>query len=820
MIHDAGSNGEKTAKIRRMPAFALILFFAILLFALPAQAADSAISMEILYGYDNAAKGGRYLPVRISVNSEAERDISATLMIQSLESDGSVYQYDFPVTLEAGGLSRLKEYIPLGTRTTQLYVCLLDESGAVLTNEVVNLNVSWDVPELFIGILSDNPNDLTFLDGVGIDYGLMRTRTFELVEEDISTDEEELDQLDVLVVNDYRLSAMSDGKISSIMTWVYNGGVLLIGTGARVDDTLGILSDELLDSPYDSPSLYHIDLSESYPMENQDAGMLAVMCVNLSLHGGNIVISSDNLGLLSVANKERGLIGVSAFDLSELTQFCESEPAYVDFFLTSLIGEDRIRDLAQVVYSGNSDYYTSIQALINTGNVEKLPNLTLYVILIVIYLLILGPGMYLFLRHRNLQNYYRRGVLILAFVFVVIIYLVGSATRFRSTFYTYATILDSMDGYVTDTTYVNIRNPYNRTFEVSLDPDYAVLPITRSQRNMPWQNTGITVEDDYQIRIEQLLDRTLLTAQNVAAFSPRYFELKKRNSNEEGEGISGEISYFDGVITGWIKNDYSYTLENIAVILYGNLVTIENIEPGEIKELDDLTVLSFPLNASQIVAEYITGQSSFAYSDIGNTEYLRAMKRAAMLQFYMDNYMMGYTADAKIIAFSQEKEDTSFLVQSEGDTYGITMLTSSLSVASSRNGQVYRSVLMKTPVVVTGEYNARNNTMNGALPLTLEYQLGTDLLVEDLTFRSVSDAFTGIGDERDQATIFSGSMYLYNHITGSYDKLDTVDAVLSTEDLRPYLSPGNILTVRYIYEGTGSLREIELPMPMVTGRSF
>ncbi len=832
MVNDAPGQVKRPLGKKRIPFMAAILFFAMLFFGMTAFAAQAEgnpltvnsdnphVSMDIVYGYDNAAKGGRYLPVRISVMSDLGYEVPATLKIRLEESDGAIYEYDFPLTIAEAGQTQVTEYIPLGTRTTQLYVCLADGSGAIITEQLVNLNVSWDVPELFIGILSDNPNDLTFLDGVGIDYGLMRTRTFELVEEDISTDEEELDQLDVLVVNDYRLSAMSDGKISSIMTWVYNGGVLLIGTGARVDDTLGILSDELLDSPYDSPSLYHIDLSESYPMENQDAGMLAVMCVNLSLHGGNIVISSDNLGLLSVANKERGLIGVSAFDLSELTQFCESEPAYVDFFLTSLIGEDRIRDLAQVVYSGNSDYYTSIQALINTGNVEKLPNLTLYVILIVIYLLILGPGMYLFLRHRNLQNYYRRGVLILAFVFVVIIYLVGSATRFRSTFYTYATILDSMDGYVTDTTYVNIRNPYNRTFEVSLDPDYAVLPITRSQRNMPWQNTGITVEDDYQIRIEQLPDRTLLTAQSVAAFSPRYFELKKRNSNEEGEGISGEISYFDGVITGWIKNDYSYTLENIAVILYGNLVTIENIEPGEIKELDDLTVLSFPLNASQIVAEYITGQSSFAYSDIGNTEYLRAMKRAAMLQFYMDNYMMGYTADAKIIAFSQEKEDTSFLVQSEGDTYGITMLTSSISVASSRNGQVYRSVLMKTPVVVTGEYNARNNTMNGALPLTLEYQLGTDLLVEDLTFRSVSDAFTGIGDERDQATIFSGSMYLYNHITGSYDKLDTVDAVLSTEDLRPYLSPGNILTVRYIYEGTGSLREIELPMPMVTGRSF
>ncbi len=811
----------------------VILIFVILFFDMQALAAQTGgnpltvntdnphVSMDIVYGYDNAAKGGRYLPVRINIVSDTGHDTEATLRIRLVESDGSVYEYDFPVTIEASGETFIKEYIPLGTRTTQLYVCLADETDAVITEQLVNLNVSWDVPELFIGILSDRPQDLTFLEGVGVDYGLMRTRTFELDADDISSDEADLDQLDVLVVNDYRLRYLGEDKISAIMTWVYDGGVLLVGTGERVDDTLGGLPDDLLDAPYDPPSLYHVDLSESYPMEDRDAGMLAIMCVNLSLHGGNIVISSDNLGLLSVANKEQGLIGVTAFDLSELMQFCESEPAYVDFFLTSLIGEDRIRDLAQVVYSGNSEYYNAIQDFINTGNVEKLPNLPLYVILIVIYLLILGPGMYLFLRHRDLQIYYRRGVVILSLIFVVIIYFVGSATRFRSTFYTYATILDSMDGYVTDKTYVNIRNPYTRTFEVRLDPDYSVLPITRSQRAIARQIPEITGEDDYQIKIEKAPDCTLLTGNHIAAFSPRYFELEKKSSNEGGERITGELRFYDGALTGWIQNDYPYTLENIAIILYGNLVTIDRIEPGEIKELAGLTVLSFPLSATQNVAEYITGQSEFADSDIGNTDYLRSMKRSALLQFYMDNYMKGYTADAKVIAFSSEKEDTSFLAESDEETYGITMLTSTLSVnASGDDGSVYRSVLMKTPAVVTGEYNAKDNTMNGAQPLTIEYQMGTDIIVESLTFRPVAEDFTGSGDPRDQTTAFSGSIYLYNHITGSYDRLDDEAATLTAEDLRPYLSPGNILTVRYVYEGTGSLRNISLPMPMVLGRNL
>ena len=38
------------------------------------------------------------------------------------------------------------------------------------------------------------------------------------------------------------------------------------------------------------------------------------------------------------------------------------------------------------------------------------------------------------------------------------------------------------------------------------------------------------------------------------------------------------------------------------------------------------------------------------------------------------------------------------------------------------------------------------------------------------------------------------------------------------EELRSYLSPGNILTVRYVYEGTGGYNAVQLPMPMVAGR--
>ena len=106
--------------------------------------------------------------------------------------------------------------------------------------------------------------------------------------------------------------------------------------------------------------------------------------------------------------------------------------------------------------------------------------------------------------------------------------------------------------------------------------------------------------------------------------------------------------------------------------------------------------------------------------------------------------------------------------------------------------------------------------MSGAEPLTLEYQFGTDIEVESLTFETVSEEFSDTGNG-SLSRIFTGSIYFYNYGTGNFDKMELEGKTLNVEQLKPYLSPGNTLTVRYAYNG-GGYDAIQLPMPMVAGR--
>lgn len=819
MGREFGWNIETVRPQRRWIAAmaALFMFLCGLAFCTPALAAEEPVAMDVRYGYDNTAKGGRYLPLDVTVRNNQEQPLSATLMIKSMESDGTLYRYDHAVAAEPLSEQLYRYYIPLGNNANQLFLTLADGDGNTILNKKVKLNVSRDVPEMFIGLLSDEAWALNYFDSVGVHYSTMRTRTFELDAETFPEEEIGLSLFDVLVVNNYKLRSLSEKQTAAVMDWVHNGGVLILGTGERVDDTLGRFAPELLDDSYGTPSLRHIDLGEGFSLDDPGDGMLAISCVDIPLHGGNVILSSNGFPLLTAAAKEQGMIAVAAYDLGDISEFCSRQPAYVDYMLTSLLGESRINRLAKVVYSGNSGKFWSVQNLINTGDVDKLPRLMVYVGIIVIYLLMLGPGLYLFLRNRELQIYYRRGVVVLSLVFAGIIYMMGTTTRFRSTFYTYAAIQDVTEDYVTETTYLNIRNPYNRPYTVELAPEYSVLPITESYLYDGGGTAEFSGDEPYQIAIETTSEQTTIHSQNIAAFTPRYFQLERRVDNTDQIGITGEVDYFEGKISGSLTNRFPFPLENTTLILYGNMVQLDRMEPGETKNLEDYDLLRFPLGNSYVVAERVSGENAYHKTDINDKSYLLAMERSNMLKFYMDNYMTGYTADARILAFSTDKEDSQFLKTVSEETYGLTMLTVSMPVNASRDRSLYRSVLMKTPKVVNGTYDETTNSMSSIEPLTLEYQLGGDIDVESLTFETVSEEFLEAGNT-SFTRAFTGSIYFYNYGSGNYDQVDLEGRTMDVDQLRPYLSPNNTLTVRYVYDGMGGYNSIQLPMPMVAGR--
>lgn len=777
----------------------------------------SGIGMEVSYGYDGNAKSDRYVPVNFTLKSQSDSPFNGTVRVEAMESDYDIYQYDYPISLDAMGSAEESLDVPVG-RADILYVKLLDSQGTELIRKRLKMNVPTDVAELYVGVLSDEPDKLSYMEGVGVNYSAVRIRTFQLQTEQLPDHVIGLDLLDVLVITDYDTRKLSKDQIQAIMEWVKEGGTLLIGTGARADDTLYAFRSDLLNEDYAVPAEKSVDMGVEYATNGPGDSFMNLVCADISLKGGTGVLANDQFPVLTAAARGKGVVGVAAYDFVDIAPFCEVQRSYVDKLFTALLGDTRINNLSSFLYSGNSGQFWSVQNMLNTGDVDKLPGLVFYSIVILSYIALVGPGTYLYLKRKDGRRYYRTAIVAVSLLFTVLVYFMGVRTRFRDTFFTYATIFDNSEKFEDEYTYINMRTPYNRAYSILLDPSYSLLPITRSKSYEREPVPKFTGSEDYNVRISYEEDGTRVSVQNAAAFAPKYYALKKRTLNENRKGLWGDITLFKGNVYGTVTNEYPFSVEKVGILMYGKMVVIDELKPGETKKLDGTPVINYPINNSFQVSARVTGSYQYSKADIEDPDYMLALSRTNILSFYLDRYSSFYNQEARIVAFSEDQKDSQFLTNSGYETYGVTMYTSTIDVKSRKNDETYRSALMKMPVSVSGQYYSDSNAIYGVDPVSLEYSLGNDLSVEKLIFENPAEEFLN-NQSTNYTNIFKGNIYFYNHDTGNYDPMDSEKTEYTAAELSPYLSPGNTLTVKYVCEDTVENNwYVTLPMLMVLGR--
>ena len=154
---------EKIKRALKSTLFGLMLAASVTVQSLGAQAlgtdstaakeetVESPVAMDVVYGYQNTAKSGRFLPLKIELSSQSGQAFNGTLCILAMESDFQgynmnldydVYRYEYPVEIEPGGNVNKSVSISLGARVDQMYVRLLDENGNEVVSKRLKLNLN------------------------------------------------------------------------------------------------------------------------------------------------------------------------------------------------------------------------------------------------------------------------------------------------------------------------------------------------------------------------------------------------------------------------------------------------------------------------------------------------------------------------------------------------------------------------------------------------------------------------------------------------------------------------------------------------------
>lgn len=786
-------------------------------------AADD-IYMEVTPVYGNVGRIGSHVPVTVELYCQSPAPFEGTISFCTLESteqqqESEVFEYRYPVSAAPGETVTLPFYVLLGQKSGEILVRLEDKSGDMLREEILEFQIPKDTGNLYIGALDDQVEEIGYLNRVSLNYGMLRSELIPLDASTLPSDVRGLDLLDVLIINNFDTSSLSEKQQKAVWQWMESGGILIFGTGERVSDTLGPFTEKLVEVPYEAPKPAVLNMGAQYGENSQEDAVIRAVCAELSIPGGDEVMASDELPILTTVKKGSGKAGIFSLDLGDLSDFAGRNPNYAENFFVTVVGESELQNLYFYGAYGYDMAYWNAQSLVNTGSPDRLPNMALYGIVIFVYILAAGPGLYLFLRKKGLRRYYGVSLVVFSFLASASVYLIGEKTRFRSEFFTYAAIRDVSEEEIYETAYLNARTPDSRPYTVRLKPEYSVTPVTRLARYDDEPLGTMQGKETGNLTMEYEPEETKITVRKSQAFSPKFFKLKKRSENETGQGIGAELLYFDGRISGTVTNHFSFPLKNTALILYGQAVMIGELGPGETKVLDGSEVLTYPADMTYILADKLSGGDVYFDVDISNEEYLMAQERTSLYSFYLSNYYGGFTPEARIAAFGPDEDAFGAFLDDDDSADGMTLYTCTVDLVTEQDGLVYRSGLMKTPKVTTGSgnYYSSYSTMYGSEQVILEYYLGSDIRVEKLSFLPVSEVFLE-NLKYYYLEQFKGEAYFYNYSTKNYDQVDLEQVDFSYEELKEYLSPSNSLTVKYINGESENGANASLPLLMVTGR--
>ena len=810
---------------KRNYAVILSLIFTLFCCIMSGFAADKngpPVSMEVSSIYGEAGKMGVHVPISVSLYGQSSETFSGIVAIQVLENgageEEEIYEYQYPVEVASAETKTLDLYVPIGQRSSKVHVLLKRNNGTVILAKTMQFDVSSNYGRLMIGVLSDRAEELDYFDEVSLDYGMVQSETIVMDDATFPANAKGLELLDLLVISHYDTDRLSEAQIDAVQTWVEDGGTLLIGTGATVYSTLGAFSDGLVRLPIGGIHYLNVNLGTEYAEKAPGDAEVNMAYADLTIPDGMVLEESDGIPLLTMVKRGSGKIGILSYCLDEITEFVEKNPEYLVQLLTNVLSEDEISNLYYYSSYGSDEEYWNAYSLVSTGSADRLPNLGMYSIVIVIYIILVGPGLFMYLKKKDLSRLYGTTVIAASLGISVIIYIMGAGTRFTSQFFHIASILEMDGGQVEETSYMSVQTPDNRSLAMTVPSVYEVTALTRSSRYNEQSVEEFRPEKEGSVRIREESSGTSVSAKKSKAFEPRFFKMTRRGSLVSQGNISGSLVWYDGKISGTIVNQLPFALEDASLMLYGQMYLIGDMKPGEMLTFEEEEMLVWPLDMSYVAASAIVGADT--KEELSDREYLEKQSRSNLYSYHLGQLFNDYTADAYLVAIGPDGGILSEEKIREQSADGVTLYSAKITVSSGEDESIYRSAMKHDPKITAGSGIIYGDglSMYGTEPIAVEYFLGENLNVEQISFLPVSDQFLE-EPEFYYLKKFDGSAYFYNQTTQMYELVDLSKIHFTTEELRPYLSKKNSVTVKFTAgENAVAGSTMLLPHLMVTGR--
>lgn len=747
--------------------------------------------IRVVCGLDGNYRNGAAIPVTIYIESLYDDFEGAVRMIVPGSSDygTEAVAYEKDVMLSAGVQKIVTMSVYSNSSLASLKFQLEDTGGNVVVDKIVTMKSQTNENAL-AGVLSDDYTALNYFDGQGIylDSYVSTIRLVELNEDIFPEQASGLEALSYLIINSYDTSKLSEAQYLAIKDWVDQGGILIIGTGSDYRQTLSAFQDDFVrgtigDSVEGVLQLASDTKGDDAVQFTKDQGVLS-----LSLQDGspieNILTNPD---LIWNRDYGQGHVVVTAFNLGmEPVNSWNQKAAMSSLILeNSTVGYSGIR-IQNLNYSYTIDSWTMSSALDGLHNINY-PNMQLMIIIFIIFVILVGPGLYLILKLADKREWMWFFVPVLAVGFAAGVFGVSRDMRITSPREASVTTLyyDLDSGNSTQQVCMGIQVPSANVQSVLLNNSLTNLKLTTESYEFYYTQDN-DQKYDYKTAVRETAEGYQLNIRNKSTFGSTYMVLNHMPGSEAEEqpGLELNIERKTTGISGTVTNNTGKDLHWVSIYTLSRVVMIGDMKAGETVEIKETDSQYFDYDMYSInIPGYAIGSKEFNQQNniwyLFSNQYVYSMGQSDVYAYaLMDSWDADYISSDNV-----EEHNAAALVLHKTMGY------------SDYNGA---QLLNLYDYVRTVGDDWDSDGQMCAQTAEVEFDIS----------RNMSEVYALIRAKDSEAPSYMNTrnvtVYGFNVETGQFEELFTDGETMEFKEGCPYLSKDGIIRLRFdcktIYE--------------------
>ncbi len=540
--------------VKRIRILALALLFVVAA-ALPAWAAPN-VTMTTRAANEGRVKPNSWTTVVVELSNQGA-ELSGELTVKTILPEGAgggwerFPEYVIPVSLPAGAKKKVPVDVPV--QNWNRVQVSLRSGGALVQEETITLTLLPGDASL-IGVLSGDELGIPALSKVG---QAATTHVVRLDADTLPARAALMEHYDILAISRFDSGTLSKEQAQALEAWVGKGGTLLLTGGPEWRRTFAGLPKSLV--PVEVTSVGNVDMAPLGALIGKPLQGSGPVSQGRLLSGQALITSGDTV-LLSQTRVGAGKVVYLAGDpgLDPLATWAGQGDLYVRYLAT---GKAIPMDF------GDSDMMMAgaLQRIPGLG----LPALSTVALLLIGYLLLVGPANYLLLKRLDRREWGWVSVPLISVLFVGAVYglSIGRRTPLLSHLIT-VTELAPGTGAATMKSYVGLYAPSQNDLSVSLENAHLVKPITYGGA----PDSGPTG----RVRAG---DKTTVELFGFNNYTMKGFSMEQDVATAGFELVN--VTYANGTLTGSVVNKLGQPLKEARIVLGMQQAMLGDLGPGE-----------------------------------------------------------------------------------------------------------------------------------------------------------------------------------------------------------------------------------------------